>query len=187
MARVIKADPRGPRLHPAVVFSAEEQARAVLDAARAEAEAVRARAREEGRVEGRAELAAACLRLAGERERWLAEAHAQAIEVALRLAGHLVGEALETRPDRIAQVVEPLLERVRHAGRIGIRAHPDDHPALAAACGALVGEDGLPRAITLTPDATISRGGCVVETDAGVLDARLEVRIDALRQALARP
>jgi flagellar biosynthesis/type III secretory pathway protein FliH len=33
-------------------------------------------------------------------------------------------------------------------------------------------------------DTAIARGGCVVSSDAGTLDARVETRIDALARAL---
>lgn len=187
MARILRADRRGPALRPAVLLDAQARARAIVEDARAEASLLRERARAEGRSEARAELAAASLALAAERTRRIEADAAAAVDVVLRVASHLVGEALVADPARIANVVRPELERVRRAARVSVRVHPDDRAALAQACAGLAGEDGLPRVVHIESDASIARGGCVVESDAGTLDARLEVRIEALRAALLRP
>lgn len=154
MARILRAERRGPQVRP---------------------------------FGGLAEVAAARLRLVRERDEVLARAEAQVVDIALAAAKHLVGEALAADPSRIVGIVRPLVERARHAARVTLRIHPDDHAALADACATLGGAEGLPSAIVIVTDASVTRGGCVVETDAGTLDARLEVRLGALREALLRP
>lgn len=187
MARILRADRRGPALRPAAVLDAQAQARAILAEAHAEASVLRERARAEGRTEGRAELAAAELAFATERDRQLAADAAAAVDAVLRVASHLAGEALVAEPARIASLVHHELERIRGAARVRVRVHPGDRAALEHACAERAGDDRLPRAIRVEPDASIARGGCVVESDVGTLDARLEVRIEALRAALLRP
>jgi flagellar biosynthesis/type III secretory pathway protein FliH len=54
---------------------------------------------------------------------------------------------------------------------------------LNAARGALVAEvEGA--ALYFEADERVGRGGCVVETEAGRVDARLEVQLDVMRRAL---
>lgn len=185
-ARVLKADRRGPLVVPAAIHDARAEASAILARAHDDAERVRERAREAGRSEGRAEVAATLLRVADARDRMLGELEAQAVDVAMLAAGHIVGDALSAHPERITGIVRPLLTRLRRARQVTLRVHPDDRAALAASLPTLAREAELACAIAIEPDASIARGGCVVTSDAGVLDARLEVRLEALRDALGK-
>lgn len=154
MQRIVRAERRGP----AVVTQDEASARAKL-------------------VETRAELAAARLEI----ERVRQSAREEAREVALLAAQHLVQAELTLKPERIAEIVDGLLVRVRRAERAVVRAHPDDLPALERFC-----QERELAHVTLEADATLARGGCVVATPIGTLDASLETRIDALRRALQK-
>jgi flagellar assembly protein FliH len=154
MQRIVRAERRGP----AVVTRAEASAREKL-------------------VEARAELAAARLELDRVRD----SARDEAREVALLAAQHLVQAELTLKPERIAEIVDSLLARVRRAERAVVRAHPDDLPALERFCR----ERELSH-VGLEADSSLARGGCVVATPIGTLDASIETRIDALRRALQK-
>jgi flagellar assembly protein FliH len=154
MQRIVRAERRGP----AVVTREEASARAKL-------------------IEARAELAAARLEL----ERVRHSAREEAREIALLAAQHLVQAELALKPERIAEILDSLLVRVRRAERAVVRAHPDDLPALMQFC-----EAQQLAHVALEADETLTRGGCVVATPIGTLDASLETRIDALRRALQK-
>ena len=82
-----------------------------------------------------------------------------------------------------------------HGGVVGLGGIPE-----AEAVVVFGGEDGVLHAcvlrvacplggvvevgIEVVEVATLSRGGCIVETELGTLDARLEVRFEALAKAL---
>jgi flagellar biosynthesis/type III secretory pathway protein FliH len=172
--KIVRADRRGPAVMAGPIADAHRAARSI--AAQAE-HAGRARALEAAR----AELAA--LRLEAERARLdaLAAASEQVRELALLAAQHLVQAELALKPERIAEIVEGLLARVRRAERAVVRAHPDDMPALSR-----LRDEAQLAHVELEADAGLARGGCVVQTPIGTLDASLETRIEALRQALAR-
>jgi len=63
---------------------------------------------------------------------------------------------------------------VSQTRRIAVRVNPADADAL----------EEIAAPVTIVPDASITAGGCVVETDLGSVDGRLETRLDALRAAL---
>ena len=195
MARIIRARRSGPAILPAEVYDARERADEIAERARAEAralreraereaEAIRERAREQGRQQGRAEAAALVTRAVAARDRALAEAEAQIVEIALAAARRIVGEQLLLRPESIVSVVAPLLERARLAHRVRIRISPLDEPALRQALSALQERAGQRAALSIEPDESIERGGCVLEADVGLFDARIEVQIESLAKAL---
>jgi hypothetical protein len=88
----------------------------------------------------------------------------------------LLGEELSARPEHVQSVVDRELSRVRRARRISLRAHPADL-ALLEPAGALCTRLELSGVLTLSADANLERGGCVLESDLGEIDARLETRL----------
>jgi flagellar biosynthesis/type III secretory pathway protein FliH len=184
VTRIVRADRRGPALIPAALADAGERARAIIAHAEAQADATRAQALETARTQARAELAAEHLALAHAHASELDAQQRQAIELATAIARTLVGDELTSRPERIAAIAAPLLSRVRRARQVALRAHPDDAATLELALADLRARCGVLGSLHVEADAGIARGGCVVSSDAGTLDARVETRIDALARAL---
>jgi flagellar assembly protein FliH len=92
---------------------------------------------------------------------------------ATHLARRIVRDELATQPALVAKVaqeaVDTLLLSARH---ITLRVHPDDHGFVAQGAAEVLAARGA----RLVADATITRGGVVVVSDIGVIDATLEAR-----------
>ncbi|MES2229538.1 MAG: flagellar assembly protein FliH [Pseudomonadota bacterium] len=92
---------------------------------------------------------------------------------ATHLARQIVRAELASRPELVAQVaqeaVDTLLLSARH---ITLRVHPDDHAFVAQGAADVLAARGA----RLLADPSMSRGGCVVESDIGIIDASLETR-----------
>ncbi|MEZ4339423.1 MAG: FliH/SctL family protein [Sandaracinaceae bacterium] len=172
MARVI----RGAKVVPAEVVEAEARAAEILEAARRDAEAERAAMRAELAAEAeataRAQLASALIGVETARDAAVAEARASALAIATAVARRIVGDALAAEPERVRAMVERATARVARARRTTVRVHPDDL--------ALV--ESLPA--TCVADASLTRGDCVVESDLGDVDGRVETQIARLLAAL---
>ena len=92
---------------------------------------------------------------------------------ATRIARQAVRSELQLRPELIAIVAQEALDTlVLSARHITLRVHPDDHALVADGAGDLLAA----RSARLVADPTIARGGCVVESDIGVIDASLDAR-----------
>lgn len=166
-----------------ILAEARAEAERVVAEAQAEAERLRAQAQAEGRERG---LQAVTELLAGARAvaaRARTEAAAELRALAVHIAEKILGRQLALAPELVVDVAA---EALRHAGEpreLVIRAHPDDVEAL---------ERGKPRllercrrsAIVVRGDARIARGGCVVESDLGAVDARLSTQLEAIERAL---
>jgi flagellar assembly protein FliH len=107
-------------------------------------------------------------------------------ELAVRVAGNLVGRAYEAEPELLAQLVNEALDAVGGASRdVEVRLHPDDIAALAPVLNLAPNQ-------RLTPDLSLSRGDLRVHAEAvridGTLDARLRGALDAvIRKAGTTP
>ncbi len=169
----------------------------ILTQIRAEAEAARELGRQtglqEGRAAGRAEaqqaLAAevATVRsVAGKLSEALITGITAMEDVAIAIAFEAIckvlGEAAVTPEGVRAQVLEAAAQ-VKNKERLVVRLHAADLAALRAA-GA-INDLFLPaKTVSWVADDSIELGGCVLETDGGVLDARLETQIERMRAAL---
>jgi flagellar biosynthesis/type III secretory pathway protein FliH len=169
----------------------------ILADARAEADALVSRARDEAaratadatrvaREEARAQVVAQWATLL-EKERTKLERDVdRVVAVAVALAERLVGATLELDPSRIAILARSVVAEARGARRATIDAHPIDARALRDHLAA-AGLD--PQAFDVREDESLARGALRLHTDVGVIDAQLAPRLErlaaALRDALA--
>ena len=101
--------------------------------------------------------------------------------VATELARQVVRDELRVRPALVAQVAREAVNAVLMSARqITVLVHPDDHALVAAGC-----EEALAaRGARLLAQPSVARGGCRVESDAGVIDARIQARWQQATHAL---
>jgi len=191
MARVIRPVMRDDAMWPAevwdarseaqrVVRRARERAREVVDASLAEADAIRTAAREEGARRGRADAARELLVAATEHRAALEAARTDIVRLALALARRIVSEEIRLAPERVEALVGATLSAAPGARVLRLRTHPDDaERARAAAIAA--DPDGR---VQLHLDPGLSRGDCVLETEGGSIDARIDTQLAALEEQL---
>jgi type III secretion protein L len=195
MARIVKGAPGPGRRVEAAAYDAARRAREVVARAeedarriRADAEAERARIRseavEEGRRDGLARAAAALARAAAARDARLAAAEREVAALALAVARRLLGRELAQHPSTVADLAARAIAAARDRREVTLRVNPADADAIRGAAGRL--EALLARApgLRIREDAGVERGGAVVETEAGRVDARIESQLAALARAL---
>ena len=163
-----------------------EQLRAAVRAeAEDEAEAIRAQAREEGRREGleaAAQALAQALAEVGEQAQRRAEAlEREAVELALMLAEKVVCGAIAVQPERVLDVVRGALRRIAERERVTLLVNPEDVPLVRGATESLTGLGGIDR-LEVVEERRVPRGGCVLRTPEGEIDARLGEQLERARE-----
>jgi len=92
---------------------------------------------------------------------------------ATHLARQIVRTELQSRPELVAVVAQEALDTLLMSARqITVRVHPDDHALVAQGAAEVLAERGA----RLLSDHSIARGGCLVESDIGVIDASIAER-----------
>jgi flagellar assembly protein FliH len=182
----------------ALLARARVEAESLLAAARQEAEVLReeerARGLEEGRSEGRAELAAAAGRwqaaaeeLASFKPRLLEEARGQVEELTLALVDRILGPLAEADAGAVARVAGRALQALADRETVTLRVNPDDLQDLLEAKPRLLQSfDGIKK-LTVLEDHSVPRGGCLVETPTAEIDARLDTQLQDLARSLKKP
>jgi len=195
MARVIVADRDGSDVMPGRVARAEVEARRVLGEAQAQAseivaqahrdaEAVLATARTQATAAGLEATLEVQAAVAAARDRMLAEARAEVLSIGIAAAEKIIGKTVEAAPELMEVVVQPLLLRLRRARRLELRLHPDDARTLEPQLQALANDSGVGCPVRIESDPAIQRGGCLLRSDLGTLDARIETRLERVARAL---
>lgn len=156
---------------------------ALLRAARAEATALREAARQEGLARGLAQAAAVLQEAESLRREAARAARADVARLAVAAAGKLLGRELRAAPQALAELVEQALAEAAGARRARVLVGPQPEEALEAARARLSAR-AADLAWVLEVDPELAPGDCVIETDLGRIDARLETQLAALLDAL---
>lgn len=188
MARVLKKgrkDEAQVRIEPHP-FDPRAEAERILEDARAEAERLRTQAMHEGREKG---LAAVTEILIGARAvavRAQRGAEADLRVLAVRIAERILGREISLQPDAVTDIVAEALRSGGGAGprEVILRVHPDDLRALERGRPRLLARCAQAQVLHLRADPGVSRGGCIIETELGTVDARLPVQLQAIERAL---
>jgi len=190
MGRVIRAQRSGPAVLPKAVYDAQLEAAEIRARAERDAELLRKQAYAEGHAAGSAAAAAQLFDLDKLRAELTARAERETTQAVLLVAAELLGTTLQAEPEKIASLLRPHLARMRRAQQLLVRLHPDDHAFLKARPDLLAQlreQQQLEGRLELRSDASLTRGGCVIETNLGELDARVETRLALMAAALGLP
>ena len=168
---------------------------AAMAAAEAAAAAERESARSEGFEQGRAEaLAAAAPALAaleaaaGElraAQGALADRlEAHAVDLALLLAEKVTGAAIAVDTGLVIEAVRGALRGIVERERVTVLVHPDDLEFVRAAMDDLRASLGGIEHCEVQSERRVARGGAVVRTPEGDVDARVETKLTRAREVV---
>ena len=177
------------------VHLARQEAEQILrdahsEAVRIAAEAQRQRtsameaARQEGYAAGLAEWNTALVKAWKSYEDLLTQSETELIGLSVRIAEKIIGEELKTNRDAIACVVREAVRLARRARTLLIQVNPECELRVREKIDSFRSLLGETATVSVIADATVPPGGCVVETEVGIIDARLETQLKSLEQAL---
>src|SRR3954454_22184180 len=179
------------RPEPALSYEeAARTARTLVAAAEAEAERIRSEARDAGFAEGFAggragalaemqpTVAAAAEALSAVRSLEASHAdrvEAQAVELSVAIAEKVVAGAVEVAPARVLDVVRGALRTMIERERVTVLVNPADVALL---------REAMPD-LDVHEERRVARGGALLRTAQGELDATLEPQLARAREAVA--
>lgn len=121
---------------------------------------------------------------ARQRRELLMELQPYVTRISVEVARRIVRRELRTDPGMITRVVGAALEQVAAASRVRVRVHPHDARTLEETLREIVSAPDEAEAIEIVPDGSVERGGCVVESDRGIVDARLQTQFEEMQTSL---
>jgi len=184
---------------PAPIMTPADQAAAVMDVlaeARADAEQIRRQALEEGYAAGRHEAlealapALSALGTATEEVR-AAQAEAapelerRAVELGMALASKVLAGALSVQPERVLDSVQGALRGIVERERVIVMVNPEDLEIVQGAAEELKATLGGIDHCVIEAERRVGRGGCIVRTPVGDVDARIETKLERATEVVA--
>lgn len=195
----LPASPSAPRRMDAA--AARNEAEALLASARAEADGIRDLACAEGHAQGYAAgreealaqaapavqaLAEALVQAQAERERVTDDMEEAAVGLALQIADKALTGAITARPERVVDVVRGALRCLVERERVTILVHPEDLEFVRESVDSLVRQLGGIEHIEVQEERRVQRGGAIVRSTTGEIDARLQTKLDRAREIIQR-
>ena len=178
---------------------AESIAEEVLARARAEADDVRHQARQDGHREGYAAgmetareelepaasaLAEALVAVQASRAELAESMEERAVELALQIAEKVVAGTLDVQPERVVDVVRGALRCLVDRERVTVQVNTLDLELVRAAAEPILSTLGGIDHFEVQEDRRVPRGGAVVLSAAGEVDATIAAKLQRARQAL---
>lgn len=166
-----------------IVKTVKKEAHAYRSEVAEEAEKIKEKAFEEGFQEGLKSLSNHLFVLDEELKHLREDVQKKILPLALKAARKLVGEELRLHPDRIVDIVLTSLKPVTQHRKITIFVNRADLQAL---------EENKPKikkifehleSLSIQERPDIEPGGCMIETEAGIINAQLENQWRALESA----
>jgi flagellar assembly protein FliH len=160
----------------------------LIDAARAEGFAA---GRQDGAAEAAAAIAEAQVALHGAAAALVAEREAMAdateraaAELGLRIAGKVVGAAVAASPELVVDAVRGALRLLMERERFTVLVNPDDLEIVREGLTGVIAELGGVEHFEVQAERRVTRGGAVVRTVEGEVDASLEAKLQRAREVL---
>lgn len=190
-----------------VLISARAEAAEMVEDAKAQAEALREAAWQEGFYQGgadariaaqaelrtawaarqealRSELDRVAFDIAAAREALWRTQEGEMVGLCLDIARQVIKTEVTQNPAVVHAVLANALRRITDKDNVRVRVSVSDAPRVKEAREDLMEiVDGL-RFIEIVEDRRVGDGGCVIETNAGTIDAKMETQIAEVARAL---
>ena len=172
----------------------------VMARAMAEAEQIREQAHAQGYAAGHAlgteqaqaavttalaALADAVRVVTDTREQLAETLTAQAGELSMLTAEHIVAGAIAVEPQRIVDVVRGALRRLTDRHRVTVLVNPEDLETLSQSVSALQAQLGGIEHFDVQADRRIARAGAVAQTEYGEIDVSINAQLQTARELVA--
>lgn len=109
------------------------------------------------------------------------EAEGAIYAMALAMAEQIINHKIDSDNEIVVDIAKRLVEKARNGKRFTLKCNPLDVPILTESMDVLTAATGG-KEIELDDDRNVSRGGCRLETDYGVLDGTMESQLEQLRR-----
>lgn len=171
------------------------EADGVIQAAHADADALRRQAQDQGYLDGLQRAAEQWSAAVGEverlrqaineeRETFLASAESQVVKLCVDIAEKILRHELETSPEKVLEIVKFSLLQLTDRDTIQLRVNPEDAELIKEHREVIKESAGGIRQIEIIEDRRVDRGGCIAVSASGSLDGRIKSQLTEIKRAL---
>lgn len=119
-----------------------------------------------------------------ERQAIIAGSEDEIVQLALAVARKIISHELVVNPDIIVDIVKRAINKTSDREELTVRVNPDNLESTINAQDDIIRSTKGIRRLKILADPTVAPGGCVVETQNGTVDARVERQLSEIEQSL---
>ncbi|HEV2765788.1 MAG TPA: FliH/SctL family protein [Pyrinomonadaceae bacterium] len=166
-----------------LIAEAERDAAHLSGSAQRAARELREMAYQEGYEAALSELNGLLLEAHERRAAALTEVECDVLRLAIKVAEKIIGREIKIDPGAAAAIVSTALRSARRQELLTVRVHPADLPEVQSRRDQ-IDPAGRARFLDFVADSRVGRGGCIIESESGTVDARLDTQLRVLERAL---
>ncbi len=151
-----------------------------------ECETLKKQAQDEGFQEGLVQLNRHLLDLEEQARKIYRDTQNSILKLALQAAKKIVGKELELHPETIVDIVMQALAPVKQSHRITIFVHKSEKELLETEKSRIKELFEHLQILTIQERNDIAPGGCIIETESGIINASVDNQWKALEAAFQR-
>lgn len=106
------------------------------------------------------------------------------IDLSMGVAKHLISKEILLNSDIVINQVKKAIASLDEDKIFKLHLNPGDVDILKAVHSSLLSDEIESKSIVITPDSSVDRGGCILETSAGFIDGRINSQLEALGKTL---
>ena len=118
------------------------------------------------------------------REEILADTESQIVELVILMARKVIKILSENQKNVVMANTMAALKKVKTRGEVTLRVNLEDVKLTTANAQEFINHVENVQGITVLEDSTVERGGCIVETDFGAIDARISSQLQELENKI---
>lgn len=169
-----------------IVADARQKAAEIIQAAREEESRLKEKGFQEGYEEGLLKLNETILEFKRKYQAMLRDAEKDLLGLSLKIAGRIVGKAIALDHFVLMDIIHRALESLKYQKEIRLRVSPEDVAFLKDNRLHLCSLLGESKEIEIVEDPLVTPGGCIIDTEIGTVDARLETQFRVIEKALSK-
>jgi flagellar assembly protein FliH len=105
-------------------------------------------------------------------------------DLAIMIAEHILEHEVSQNSHLFIEQTRKAIASIDNEIIIKIRLHPENVDILKKVKSSLLEDSTKLENVTIVPDTSIDKMGCIVETNVGIIDARISTQLDKLKESL---
>jgi flagellar assembly protein FliH len=118
--------------------------------------------------------------LSSMRDNMVRQTERELVQLSVAIARRILQREVSVDGELTAALAHIALERLGGATPATVRLHPDDYTVVTS--GQVTPLSG--RHVEILPDPSVSRGGCLVESEFGFINASVDAQVDEIARAV---
>ena len=167
-----------------VIEKALEEAQRIVDEARKAYEAEKKKGYQAGLLEGKMTISQQMIDTVTSTVSYLASVEEKVSDIVIAALRKIIGEMDDK--ELVLKVVKNALALVRNEKQVTLRVSPKQVQTVKESLNQILADFPTIHFIDVMGDGRLKEGGCILSTEIGVVDASVEVQLEAIRRSLSK-